>query len=79
VTEGHRGTQGETTKNQSIVRAVDGSEGFSATMGLREDRGLYIGGQRAIEGTEGRRGDKGPLRGQRAVEGIEGRRGNIGP
>ncbi len=28
-------------------------------------------GQRAIEGTQGRRGDIGPWRGQRAIEGTE--------
>jgi hypothetical protein len=36
-------------------------------------------GQRAVEGTEGHRRDRGPWRGQRAVEGTEGRRRNIGP
>jgi hypothetical protein len=41
------------------VRAVDGTEGFSKTEGLREDRGLKRE-QRAVEGTKGYRGDREP-------------------
>ncbi len=36
-------------------------------------------GQRAVNGTEGRRRDIGLWRGERAVEGTEGRRGDRGP
>ncbi len=52
---------------------------------FRETRGpfrlfrSFQKGQRAVEGTEGRRRDRGPWRGQRAVEGTEGCGGDRGP
>ncbi len=39
---------------------------------------VFRRGQGAIEGTEGRRGDREPWRGPRAVEGTEGHRGDRG-
>ncbi len=39
---------------------------------------VFQRGQRAVEGTEGRIGDRGPYWGQRAIEGTEGCRGDRG-
>jgi hypothetical protein len=44
----------------------------------KRNRGLYRG-QRAVEGTEGLRGNREPYKGQRAVEETEGSREDRGP